>query len=410
MWLPKLWAAAWAPFLSIAGGLGALLGLLSGDKAAFWSGLFGVLAGYQHTARVTKPQDAFDQTFGIDWEQRVRPDLWMRSQRPYQLIQPVRSLSSGQRSVSLGDWAVAGRPLLCDIWAPPNAVTRSGLAVIYLHGSLWQALDKDFLTRPLFERLVYQGHVVLDLAYSLAPEADLHQMMSEIKQAIAWMKSRAAAYGINPERVVLMGASGGGHLALLAAYTPDHSAFQSKVIKIDTSVRAVVSLYGVTDLAAFFHEYGQSNPRQPEYSSQITDDLQPRLHDKTWFDKLLTRARLFPAYRHANMPGGPLLLVNLLGGTLNELPEAYALYSPITHVGSHCPPTLQIFGDNDFVVDASHGWRLHLALREAGVPSAYVEFPDTVHGFDQYFGVSRRVAPAAQIATNDIERFLALMA
>jgi hypothetical protein len=39
----------------------------------------------------------------------------------------------------------------------------------------------------------------------------------------------------------------------------------------------------------------------------------------------------------------------------------------------------------------------------------YVELPDTVHGFDQYFGVSRRIAPAAQVTTNDIEQFLALM-
>jgi hypothetical protein len=37
------------------------------------------------------------------------------------------------------------------------------------------------------------------------------------------------------------------------------------------------------------------------------------------------------------------------------------------------------------------------------------ELPDAVHGFDQYFGVSRQVAPAAQVATCDIERFLALM-
>jgi len=43
------------------------------------------------------------------------------------------------------------------------------------------------------------------------------------------------------------------------------------------------------------------------------------------------------------------------------------------------------------------------------VPSVYIEFPRSVHGFDQYFGVSRRIAPAAQSATYDIERFLALM-
>jgi hypothetical protein len=33
----------------------------------------------------------------------------------------------------------------------------------------------------------------------------------------------------------------------------------------------------------------------------------------------------------------------------------------------------------------------------------------SVHGFDQYFGVVRRVAPAAQSTTDELERFLALM-
>jgi acetyl esterase/lipase len=410
VWLPKLWAGAWAPFLSIAGALGALLGLATGDKTAFWIGFFGAAAGYKHTVKVTRPHDAFVQAFGIDWEQRLSPDLWVRQRRPYQLIQPLGPLPSGERNVSLGGWAVDGKPLLCDIWTPPAAVPRSGLAVIYLHGSLWQALDKDFLTRPLFERLAAQGHVVMDLAYSLAPEAGLPQMVGEVKQAISWMKSHAAARRLDPERVVLMGASGGGHLALLAAYTPNHPAFQAQEIKTDTSVRAAVSLYGITDLAAFFDEYGRSNPKQPAYAAHASDALRPRIHDRTVLDNMLTRSRMLPAYRYSNLPGGPLLLIDLLGGTVNEVPEVYRLYSPLTHVGPHCPPTLQIFGGDDFVIDASQGWRLHRALREAGIPSVYVEFPDTVHGFDQYFGVSRRVAPAAQMATNDIERFLALMA
>jgi acetyl esterase/lipase len=207
-----------------------------------------------------------------------------------------------------------------------------------------------------------------------------------------------------------MGASGGGHLALLAAYTADHPTSQPEGRQADLTVRAVVSMYGVTDLVAFFHEYGQANPKQPEYSSQITDRLRPRTHAKTAVDRFLTSSRVFPSYRYGNMPGGPLLLVNMLGGTLSEVPEAYRLGSPIAHVGPRCPPTLQISGADDFVIHPSHGRRLHQALRKAGVTSVYVEVPDTVHGFDQYFGVSRRVAPAAQAATYDVERFLALMA
>ena len=133
------------------------------------------------------------------------------------------------------------------------------------------------------------------------------------------------------------------------------------------------------------------------------------MYDRTALDRFLTRQRIFPPYRYGNMPGGPLLLVDVMGGTLREVPDAYRLGSPIAHVGPQCPPTLQIFGQDDFAIPVSHGQRLHRALCKAGVPSVYVELPDTVHGYDQYFGVSRRVAPAAQAATYDVERFLALM-
>ena len=49
--------------------------------------------------------------------------------------------------------------------------------------------------------------------------------------------------------------------------------------------------------------------------------------------------------------------------------------SPIVHVRSDCPPTLQIFAENDFIVNASHGRHLHQALCEAGATSIYIEIP-----------------------------------
>lgn len=410
IWLPKLWASAWAPFLALAGGVGAILGWAFRDTSVILVGVLSVALGVRHTIIVTRSYNNFTQAFGDDWQNRITPELRARlSSKRYRFIQPASPAVPGTRNVNLGKSGTTDEPLLCDIWTPPTGTARTGLAIIYLHGGAWQAMDKDFLTQPLFRRLASQGHVIMDVAYSLTPGADLNRMLGDVKQAIVWMKSHAAEYEIDPNRIVLMGVSGGAHLALLAAYAPDHPAFQSVFPMADMSVRAVISMFGITDLSSFFQEYGQSTRKQPEYSSQITDDLLPRVHDKTWLDRFMTRHRIFPSYRHANMPGGALLLVYLLGGTQKEIPEVYRLASPITHVGKHCPPTLQIFDEQDFIISPSHGRRLHQALQKVGATSVYIEIPDTVHSFDQYFGVSRRVAPAAQSVTYDIERFLALM-
>jgi acetyl esterase/lipase len=403
-WLPKLWADAWSPVLALIGLAGCLLGLISLNPFVVLFGFSGSVLLLRHIILVTKSEDPFIPVFDPERVQRIRT-----STKKYRLIQPLPSAANGTRDLSLLPGNDGATPLLADLWEPAEDTPRSGLAVIYLHGGAWQAMDKDILTKPLFRRLANQGHVILDVAYPLAPEADLNQMLGQVKRAILWMKDYAKKYRVNPERIVMMGVSGGAHLGLMAAYAPDHPAFQLVAPGTDISIRAVISMFGVTDMAAFFKEYGNTTKKQPEFSSQITSDLLPRIYDRTWLDRFLTRSRAFPAYRYGNMPGGALLLVGLMGGTLKEIPEKYHLASPISHVGPHCPPTLQIFDDNDFIIDASHGRLLHKMLCEAGARSVYIEYPQTVHGFDQYFGVSRRISPSAQSATYEIERFLALM-
>ncbi len=411
LWLPKLWASSWSPVFTLMGGLGAVGGWIERDYFSLMIGSLGFASGVIHILLVTRPHHHFDRVFGADWEVRIPPDLRSRWwPRRYQFIQGGSPPAAGEKDVDLGKSEPADQTLLCDLWKPDAAVRGTGAAVIYLHGGLWQALDKGFLTRPLIRHLADQGHVIMDLAYSLTPGADLNRMLGDLKRAIVWMKSHAGELHIKPERIILMGVSGGAHLALLAAYAPGHPAFERIFPGADMSVRAVIAICGISDLRVYFHEYGRTTPAQPETMSNIPESVRPRVHDRTWLDRFLTRTRVFPAYRHGNMPGGALLLPYLLGGTLKEIPEIYKRASPIIYAGPHSPPTLQIFGGDDVIIPPSSGRVLHEALCQAGAKSIFIEIPGAVHGFDQYLCVSRRIAPAAQTATYDIERFLALMA
>ena len=55
-------------------------------------------------------------------------------------------------------------------------------------------LDKDLGTRPFFAHLASQGHVIMDVAYRLAPETDMMGMVHDVKRSIVWMKEHALAY------------------------------------------------------------------------------------------------------------------------------------------------------------------------------------------------------------------------
>jgi dipeptidyl aminopeptidase/acylaminoacyl peptidase len=100
-------------------------------------------------------------------------------------------------------------------------------------------------------------------------------------------------------------------------------------------------------------------------------------------------------------------VVQLVGGCPDDCPERYALFSPIDYVSDQSPPTLLLQGVGDFFGFAPAVRRLHHALCRAGAQSVLVEFPNTDHAFDL---VLPQISPSAQAATQDVERFLALMA
>ena len=291
----------------------------------------------------------------------------------------------------------SGRKLLCDLWQPPAAVSSSGLAVVYLHGSAWCMLDKDVGTRPLFRHLTAQGHVVVDVAHRLFPETDMPGMLADTKRALAWVKDHAADLGIRPDRVVVAGGSSGGHLALLAAYAADDPALTPvELTGSDQQVCAVVSLYGQADLAAHYDHTDQAKWCRPD-DPQPDWDAPPPPWARRLFGPDVDRLKLVPASR----------LDWLVGGTPSQLPDRYAQLSPLHRVHPGCPPSLLVHGDHDQLAPVAAMRRLQRRLEQVGVPVTGVYLPHTDHAFDL---LATTWSPPARVAIHVLERFLAVQA
>jgi acetyl esterase/lipase len=224
----------------------------------------------------------------------------------------------------------------------------------------------------------------MDVAYRLCPEVDIYGMIGDVKRGIAWMNANAARYQVNPERIILAGGSAGGHLALLAAYTPDVCALTPQDLQgRDLSVRAVISCYGPTDLRACYEHLKETRMigmPKVEIGLPASGKIKRNFADAGRLDILL-------------------------GGHLHELPEIYDLASPVTHVKPGCPPTLLIQGAPDIIAPITATIELHRKLVECGVPAINIVYPLTNHAFD----VLPEISPPGQSALYDIERFLALM-
>ena len=440
----KILGAAFAPLIALMGFVGAMLAQRTGRPGTGFLGMLGALLAAGFVRSVSAPHDGFERAFGPDWERRCEegragagapglppattassspPGLEsLSAQKGRYLPHPaMRTRERQERMCATGmlgrrwqwgqvakdpkpyvirDLAYAGVPhtdrrLLCDLWLPSDPpaaearARRSGVGVIYLHGGAWQAFDKDVATRPFFRHLCAQGHVVMDVAYRLARETDMRGMLGDAKRAIAWLKQEGPRLGVNPDRIVLAGASAGAHLALLAAYTPNAPDLDPPDVRAtDTTVRGAIAYYPVADLRTLTDLWSeQSMHPLAAAAGRIVGYFPPEGY-LPW-SKLVQR--LF---------GLPL-------GAGDALKQELLALSPVAHVGAHCPPTLLVQGLHDHVVPVEDVQALHRALVAADRPSVLVELPQVEHAFDM---IALQLSPPAQAALYDVERFLALLA
>ena len=387
LWLPKLLADSLSPVLIVWHMIVGLLGLKRQDWVLVLLGGMGTAVSIKHFTDVTTPQENdFAEAFGPDWQACIPVEIQANlSARRWQPIfkQPPRGRI--ERDVEYGsnpDTPEEVR-LFADIMHPPEKVARSGLALIYVHGGGWAYGKRNISKFPYFRQLSSQGHLIMDIDYTLNPKTSVPGMAMDLKRAIIWLKANAERYQINPNRIVLAGQSAGGHLSLLAAYTGNYLGLQPDGTTVDTSVRAVISYYGPPDMAA------------------LHDDVEARFN-------VLLRGQMGQSLKERAGNEHTLAhgIAGLVGGSVFDVPEMYHLISPNTYVDADCPPTLLIHGTHDLLVSHREVERLLVALRQNDVPSVYIPMPGCDHSFES---VLPRISPSAQTAAYYMERFIALM-
>jgi acetyl esterase/lipase len=214
---------------------------------------------------------------------------------------------------------------LPEVGVHPAAQGRPVL--VALHGGGWRGGSKSDYGRSLAP-LVRRGVAVVAVDYQLSrPGAPgWPGNLDDVREALRWTRRHARDYSLDPGRVVLIGASAGAQLALLAALAPGGET---------PPVRAVIDFYGPADLAAL---YGQS------VESRAALDL-------------------------------------LFGGPPSARPRPYALASPVNRVRPGAPPVLIAHGGADTHVPLVQSQLLASALGRAGVAHRLVVVGEARHGF-----------------------------
>jgi acetyl esterase/lipase len=393
-------AVAYVPYIAV---ISAVLVAVGAVLGAWWVAVPAAVAAVGAVAvmvRVGGARVDLAGALGIGWE-RLIPSTRGRSMVHRWWAGPLAKGPKPQLRQDVAFATVPGgdRVLLCDVWQPPAGVTPSRVALVYLHGSAYMILDKDFATRALFRHLAGQGHVVVDIAYRLYPETDVPGMAMDALRAVAWVREHAAELGVDPERIVLIGGSAGGHLALLAAYGYDAPAIRPpELAGADLRVRAVASLYGQVGLETMYWHTGQDKTTRPGDPEPDWTAPPSRMLVRL-FGANAARLRLqFFAFAGRSIP--------LTGGTPDAMPEGYTAARVLTYVHVGCPPTLLLHGTHDEMAPVAAVRQLQARLAQVGVPVTAVYLPHTDHMFDL---VGTRWSPAARVAVYALERFLAVL-
>jgi acetyl esterase/lipase len=408
--LPKMLAAAMAPYAGIAALLGLLLVLLCGRKGIPWRkrdqelsqriniriltlyalGLAAAVLSVVYMLRLASPQNSMEQTFGIFWQDAKSPELSSGMlERRWKWRMPATSKPNIEQDVFIANIPGSSHRLSANLWLPAEGANRTGLAYLYINMGGWKALDKS-ITYPIFRHIASQGHTVVDFVTRERPDVDIAGMVGDIKRAVFWLKLEGKQYGIDPEKIVIAGGSAGGNLALLTAFTPAHTELTpADLLHADTSVRAAVGFYAPSDL----REYYSIEGRRAE----------------NFFDKLGDKF-----YKHAVSPEKlgvgettDVMLTQLLGGLPGESPDMYDLASPINHVSPNSPATLLFHGEHDTAAPTVSSRRLYHMLVEAGVPAVYIEMPWNEHAYDIIFP---QISPSALLTLYYLDHFLAFVA
>ncbi len=215
-----------------------------------------------------------------------------------------------------------------DIYLPDDRASASTKTVVFIHGGGWVEGDKSEMN-PYVDTLrkLMPGYAVVNMNYRLAWNNSVNlfpTQENDVKSAIEYYLNHAEEYVVSDD-LVLLGASAGGHLAMLHAYKNDP----------DGHIRAVVDFFGPYDLASLWN-YG------------IIQQL---------------------------------ILYGATGVFLADNPSLYASSSPSQYITGGSPPTIALQGGADPLVPPSQTSQLIAGLDAAGVINQLVYYPGEGHGW-----------------------------
>jgi endoglucanase len=243
-----------------------------------------------------------------------------------------------------------------DIYLPEHQTAHWRPAVVIVHGGMWADGTKGKAgTVDLAQGFAQQGYVAFDINVRLAGHGgNFPGDVQDVKDAVGFLAANCAQYRVDVRRLAVAGAGAGGHLALLAGYTPSTGQFASPHYgDVSARIGAVASFFAPSDLAKLV----QRSPDPAESSA----------------------------------------VASYIGVPYASNPKLYDEASPMSYTPT-AVSTILFHGTADRSVPIWQPFDLYRQLRQDKAPSKLIDLPGSPHGLMDLSPQARKTAIAQTVA------------
>jgi len=216
--------------------------------------------------------------------------------------------------------------------ALPKHSEKPRPVMVLIHGGGLIKGDRSRFNKQI-TAMAKRGVVAASVMYRLAPKHRFPAAIEDVKAAIRYLKANAQVLNLDPERIIVNGASAGAYLATMIGVTGNASGFSDHGIypQFDSSVRAVIA-----------------------QSPAIADYTRAKYHDFS-------------------------IVKRFISTTIVDRKDALAALSPITYLDKNDPPFFLAHGSADQLVPVDMSREFALALQAIGHEYEYIEVAGGKH-------------------------------
>lgn len=211
--------------------------------------------------------------------------------------------------------------------------------VIWIVGGAWR-WTAPLRFAPELSYLAQSGFNVALIDYRVSSEAAFPAAVQDVKTAVRFLRAHAEKYGVDENRIAVMGDSAGGYLSAMLGTSRGIEAFESEEwAGYDSSVKAAIDFFGPTDLERMPKKTGNGGVTTPTAKFVGEENIQ------------------------------------------NE--QVWKMANPINYISEDTPPFLIFHGMADEVVPYTQSELLYEALQKKKVPSDFYLLEGAGHaGFE----------------------------